>query len=278
VGIAFALLVPIYAATLAVVPLSAAAPAMTADQQLVAGLRTATTEGHAALAALANPTPARSSQARQSLARDVKALAAAKGAAPRAVGALDIPSVQVALVQARSLARGAIADVAGRKYAAARTAIRAELRLTAQALSDFGVPLRRDFAAFVVNRRYDNLPQFTDYSGLSAKVGVDVSKVVVGAADRRTANAGERRGAAIETDGLPIDRMSVYVISDPIGSFRSGWCNLHAGLITCKLRQAMTADDIFTIAFAPKLPPGTELLVKFWSSDGRQSYAPLIAK
>ena len=72
---------------------------------------------------------------------------------------------------------------------------------------------------------------------------------------------------------LPITQMSDAVISDPIGNFTSGWCELESGLITCRLRPAMPRDRIFTIAFGPKLPKGTKLLVKFRSPAGERSYA-----
>ena len=52
--------------------------------------------------------------------------------------------------------------------------------------------------------------------------------------------------------------MSMAVISDPIGRFSSGWCELDAGVITCRIRPAMPTDHVFTIAFGPKLPTGNE--------------------
>ncbi len=67
--------------------------------------------------------------------------------------------------------------------------------------------------------------------------------------------------------------MSLAVISDAIGNFTSGSCELESGLITCRMRPAMPRDRIFTIAFGPKLPKGTKLLVKFRSPAGDRSYA-----
>ena len=67
--------------------------------------------------------------------------------------------------------------------------------------------------------------------------------------------------------------MSVAVISDSIGRFYSGWCDLTAGVITCRMKPAMPIDRIFTIAFGPKLEPGTKLLVKFRSAAGERSYS-----
>ena len=61
---------------------------------------------------------------------------------------------------------------------------------------DFGVPLEKDFAAFVVSRDIPYLPEFDNYSGLSATVGDNITEVVIGAADRITANAGELGGTS----------------------------------------------------------------------------------
>ncbi len=67
--------------------------------------------------------------------------------------------------------------------------------------------------------------------------------------------------------------MSVAVISDPIGRFSSGWCELDLGVISCRIRPAMPTDHVFTIAFGPKLPKGTKLLVKFRTATGERSYS-----
>ena len=80
--------------------------------------------------------------------------------------------------------------------AAARRKLRRLIALTSAALGDFGVPLEKDFPAFAVSRDFAYLPEFENYSGLSATVGADVSEVVIGAADRQTANVGEL-GAAV---------------------------------------------------------------------------------
>ena len=55
--------------------------------------------------------------------------------------------------------------------------------------------------------------------------------------------------------------------------FTSGGCELEAGLITCRMRPAMPSDLVFSIAFGPKLPKGTKLLVKFRTAAGDRSYA-----
>ena len=101
-----------------------------------------------------------------------------------------------------------------------------------------------------------------------------MTEVVIGAANRSTANVGEPRSRrSTRPTGLPITRMSVAVISDPIGRFSSGWCELDRGVITCRMRPAMPVDHVFTIAFGPKLDPGTKLLVKFRSATGERSYS-----
>jgi hypothetical protein len=175
---------------------------------------------------------------------------------------------------ARTLARRARPDVEDGRYAAARAKIGGVLEFTATALSEFGVPLHKEFAAFAVNRDLRNVPGFTTYSGLLATVGARISEIVIGAADRTTANAGEQAsGAAGASTPLPITRLSPYFLSDPLGRFTTGWCTLQAGLITCSFPEVMLADRRFTIAFAPKLPRGTKVLVKFRSDSGKRSYA-----
>jgi len=194
-------------------------------------------------------------------------------AVPRAVGALDTASVRSVLEQAGKLARQARTDVASARYSGARARLRKTIALTKAALADFGVPLEKEFASYAVNRDFAYLPEFANFSGLSATVGSEVTEVVIGAANRSTANAGEPGAVADDATGLPITRMSVAVISDSIGRFYSGWCNLAVGVITCRMRPAMPVDRVFTIAFGPKLEPGTKLLVKFRSASGHRSYA-----
>ena len=177
------------------------------------------------------------------------------------------------LGQAGKLARQARADVSSARYSGARARLRKTIELTRTALTDFGVPLEKEFATYVVNRNFAYLPEFANFSGLSATVGSEVTEVVIGAANRSTANAGEPGAVLDPTTGLPITRMSVAVVSDSIGRFYSGWCGLDAGVITCRMRPAMPVDRVFTIAFGPKLEPGTKLLVKFRSAAGERSYS-----
>jgi hypothetical protein len=268
-------------ATLAVVgacglllcPLGSAAPAVTPDQQLVAGLAATGDGAHAALRSLAKPSPDRATKARADIARALAGISSATKAAPRAVAALDTPSVRSVLASAGKLARQARADVGNGRYSGARARLRKTIELTQAALTDFGVPLEKEFASHAVNRNFAYLPQFENFSGLSATVGREVAEVVIGAANRSTANAGEPGAVLDPTTGLPITRMSVAVVSDSIGRFNSGWCDLDAGVITCRMRPAMPVDRIFTIAFGPKLDRGTKLLVKFRSAAGERSYS-----
>jgi hypothetical protein len=67
--------------------------------------------------------------------------------------------------------------------------------------------------------------------------------------------------------------MTAYQIQDPIGRYTTNWCTLDEGLITCPLRPTLTRDHLFTLAFTPKLPRGTEVLVKFRAASGRTSYS-----
>ena len=237
------LIVPAALVAAVSVPASAAAPSSTPDQQLVAGLEQARSAARATL------------KGKAQLGELAEGMRRARRAAPHAVGALGSPTMQAAL------------RASGHKQ------LRRLIALTSAALDDFGVPLEKDFPAFAVNRDFAYLPEFANYSGLTATVGADISEVVIGPADRGTANVGERGATAASSAGLPITVMSPAVISDPIGNFTSGWCELESGLIPCRMRPAMPRDRIFTIAFGPKLPKGTKLLVKFRSPAGDRSYA-----
>jgi hypothetical protein len=239
---AFLIVPAAFVAALSLLASAAAAPLLTPDQQLVAGLEEARSAARATLGGKAE------------LGKLAEGMRRARRAAPHAVGALESPAMQAAL------------RASGHKQ------LRRLIALTSAALDDFGVPLEKDFPAFAVNRNFAYLPEFANYSGLSATVGADISEVIIGVADRQTANVGER-GGAVTSAGLPITRISLAVISDPIGNFTSGSCELESGLITCRMQPAMPRDRIFTIAFGPKLPKGTELLVKFRSPAGDRSYA-----
>lgn len=259
---------------LSLVSLSSAAPALTPDQQFVAGFQATEAGARDALRSLAKASPERVAKARAEIALALAGVNAAAKAAPRAVAALETPAVRTALAQAGKLARGARSDLSAGRVAPAQAKLKTAAALARAALGDFGVPLEKEFASYAVNRDFEYLPQFANFSGLSATVGSEVTEVVIGAANRSTANAGEPGAATLdETAALPIERMSVAVISDRIGRFYSGWCELHVGVITCRMKPAMPVDRIFTIAFGPKLERGTKLLVKFRTAKGDRSYA-----
>ena len=241
-------------------PARAAAPSLTPDQQLVSGLKEARSAARAIL------------QGRGKPGRLTEGMRSARRAAPHAVGALESPAIQVALRDGVTLAVQARKARVSGNDASARPKLRRLIALTSAALGDFGVPLQKEFSAFAVSRDFA-LPEFENYSGLSATVGADVSEIVIGAADRQTANVGEFGAAVTPSGKLPITRTSVAVISDPVGNFTSGWCELESGLITCRMQPAMPRDHIFTIAFGPKLPKGTKLLVKFRAAAGDRSYS-----
>lgn len=272
-GVASAFLVVPLAAGAGASVLAGVKAAQTPDQQLVAGLTTIRGATRSAAAQLVQPSSARVAGARADIVRSLNGGGIAVRAARGAVGALETPSVRVALEQARAQVLGARADVAGKRYGAARAKLIRASGLATNALLDFGVPLAKEFQAFAVNRNFDYLPEFVNFSGLSARVGSEITEVVIGGANRSTANVGEQGAVADATVGLPITRMSTAVISDPIGRFSSGWCELDAGVITCRIRPAMPTSHVFTIAFGPKLPAGTKLLVKFRSAAGGRSYS-----
>ena len=252
---------------------SSAAPSQTADEQLVAGLGAARLTAARAAGALTQISPARVARARANIQRALSALATVQAAAPRAVGALETASVKTVLLQGRALARRARATLASARYASTRAKLQRVVALARSALDDFGVPLEKEFSSYAVSRDFAYLPEFAGYSGVSATVGAEITEVVIGGANRSTANAGEPGAVTDNATGLPITRMSVAVISDPIGRFTSGWCALKVGVITCRIRPAMPTDRVFTIAFGPKLPKGTKLLVKFRSQSGDRSHA-----
>lgn len=242
----------------------------TADERLVASIETARAGGRAAAGSLVDP-PA----AAEHLRRAVVAMAAARTAAPHAVAALDTPSVRAALRHVGRLAHEARVALRADRLNAARAKVGRAVELSSRALEDFGAPLEKEFPSFAISRDFDYLPEFAAYSGVSATVGDRVTEIVIGPADRATANLGEPGASPAQSDGLPITQLSVAVFSDSIGRFSSGWCDLESGLITCRMKPAMPADRIFTIAFGPKLDRGTKLLVKFRAADGDRSYSVL---
>jgi len=260
---------------LSFVPLTSAARPPTPDQQLAAGLTSARAASKAGLRSLASPSPTRAAKARAELARALAALTAATKVSQRAVGAVETPSVRNGLRDATSLTRRARTDLDHARFAAARGKISKAIVLQSTALTDFGVPLQKQFTSFVVNQSLKYVLGFEGYSALTATVGAYVEEVVIGAANRETANVGEPGSKLLVSKQLPITKMSQYMMIEPNGEFAGGWCDLDGGLITCGFDQPMRSDQRFTIAFGPKLPRGTKLLVKFRAADGRRSYSVL---
>lgn len=254
-------------------PLSGAAPTLTPDERLVNELRSAARSASVAQRSLATPSEQRARKAATALSEALEAIELAQKVAPRAVGALENRSMRVALQRGRTLARMAKADVARGRYAAARSKLTEALVLKAAALREFGTPLKREFAAKAVNRSFPTVPLYRDYSGVTASAAEEVVEIVIGPATRATANAGEPGRAVPASPGLPVTEMTAYQIQDPIGRYTSNWCTLDAGLITCLLQPTLTRDHLFTLAFTPKLPRGTEVLVKFRAASGRTSYS-----
>ena len=254
-------------------PLSAATTALTPDERLVAELRAATRTSQSALRSLARPTDRGTERATADLARTLTAIDAARTIAPRAVGALDVRSVRSALQEGRALARTAATDVARGRYAEARAKLRRAIALKAQALRDFGRPLRREFAAKAVNRSFPRVPLYRDYSGVTASASEEVVEIVIGRATRATANANESFGGDASAPGLQITSLTAYQIQNPIGAYTTNWCTYDDGLITCRLQPTLTRDHLFTLAFTPKLARGTGMLVMFRGASGRSSYS-----
>ena len=128
---------------------------------------------------------------------------------------------------------------------------------------------RRSSRRSPCNRDFGYLPEFVNYSGLSARVGSEITEVVVGAANRSTANVGERGAVADETVGLPITRMSVAVISDPIGRFSSGWCELDLGRHHLPHPSGDADGPRLHDRLRPEAPQGHEAAREVPHGDGR---------
>jgi hypothetical protein len=258
---------------------AAAAPARTPDQLLVAGLKTARAASQTALSSISPGSPTGAQKAAAELSRAIKGIDTANSAATSAVGALQMPSVRTAVRQGKALARQARSDVVGGRYAAARAKLRRAKALTSAALSDFGVPLEKDFPVFLTTREHvgDTGAPIYDKdaagnTGLSALVSRDIAEVVIGTADRRTANAGEPGATSRNSRGLPITWIGPAFLVEASGRYTTNHCSLKSGLITCRLYSPMPADRVFMIAVWPGLPKGTKLLAKFRSPKGDRSY------
>ena len=157
------LIVPAALVAAVSLPASAAAPSLTPDQQLVAGLEEARSAARATL------------KGKPELGKLAEGMRRARRAAPHAVGALESPAMQAAL------------RASGHKQ------LRRLIALTSAALDDFGVPLEKDFPAFAVSRDYRVHPGVRRTTRACRRRSVsDVSEVVIGA---RRQGDGKRRRA-----------------------------------------------------------------------------------
>lgn len=260
---------------IAVVPAGGApSVAKTADQRFVTELASARTVSKSAAKQLRGTPPSIEgvSKAKAALAQALKHLRAASSLAPQTVGATQSEPVVTGLQDARVATSAASAGVKKGDYDGARIAIDDATAAMAVAQSSFGVPVAKDFSAFAVFRDFSNIQGFEDFLGLTAKVNMPIAKIVFGLAGRETANMGEptgKRGAP----SIPITKLALYTLQEPSGAFSSNWCKLQSGIAVCDLDPTMAADEIFSVAFGPRVAKGTRYLVKFWSTDGKRSHA-----
>ena len=162
-------------------------------------------------------------------------------------------------------------------YARARESLDSAVGAAQTATTIFGVPLAQEFKASATYRELANIEGWQEYLGLSAKVSAPIAKVAIGFAGRETANAAEpggRRGTPL----VPITKLAIYTLQEPSGAYSSGWGRIVNGIIVCDLDPTMKSNETFAISFAPRVPKGTKFLVKFWSTDGKRSYAILTTK
>jgi hypothetical protein len=256
------------------------------DQRWVTELKSARQANQAALRQLAQGSISvdrgRDSAEKTKLAKAeiVSAVAHLKKAtqvAPEAIGASD-DAIATAVSSATTYSAKASQEVRTGSVPAARKDLALAIGAIGGALATFGVPLASDFKAVTSYRELGSVQGWERYMGLTARApGVAIAKVVIGLLGRETANAGEpggRRG----TPPSPITELAIYTLQEPSGAFSSGWGKLVNGIIVCDLKPTMKANESFAISFAPRVPKGTKFLVKFWSTDGRRSYAILTTK
>lgn len=275
-------LVPIFAGlALAAVPIAGAAESaapLTPDQVFVVGLKDGRS---AALRAFKLLTPwsistVRVTRARTELGLAVGHVRKAAQAMPNTVGGSQEDIATSVLGATKALAT-ASTELRKGNYTRARENLDSAVGATQTALTLFGVPLAQEFKSSVAYRELGNIEGWQEYLGLSAKVASPIAKVAIGYAGRETANAAEpggRRGTPL----VPITKLAIYTLQEPSGAYSSGWGRLVNGIIVCDLNPTMKATETFAISFAPRVPKGTKFLVKFWSTDGKRSYAILTTK
>ena len=148
---------------------------LTADQQLVAGLESTESATKSALQSLAKPSPDRAKQARADIGKALTGVTATTRRHRR-------PSARSTRRRSArcSHRRGSLCVRQGRTSRAVVTPAPApqDHRADEAALGDSACRSRR-FASHAVNRNFDYLPQFANFSGLSATVGSEVAEVVI---------------------------------------------------------------------------------------------------
>jgi hypothetical protein len=265
---------------------TAGAP-LSPDQRWVAELKSARQASRVAFRQLApatisfgraNKTRAEIiSTARAEITAALSHLKNATQVAPATVGASDVVIAQ-SVSRATASSAQASKEIKRSNYGGARKNLDLAIDAISDALARFGVPLANEFKVLSSYRELANIQGWEEYLGLAANApGVAISKVVIGIAGRETANAAEpggRRG----TPSLPITKLAIYTLQEPSGEYSSGWGKIVNGIIVCDLKPAMDKDETFAIAFQPRVAKGTKFLLKFWSTDGRRSYALLTTK
>ncbi len=281
-------LTPLLAAiALAAVPLAgatAAAP-MSPDQLWVAELKGARQANQAALRQLSPRSISidkgrdavdKAQLAKTEIGSALSHLKKATQAAPSAVGATDA-EIAASVVSATTFSSQASKKMRGGNYQGARADLKLAIDATGAALAKFGVPLGKEFQATVTYRELGNIQGWEEYLGLSAKANAPIAKIVIGVLGRPTANTGEA-GVRKTAPSLPITKLAIYTLQEPSGAYSSGWGKIVNGIVVCDLSPTMKANESFAVSFGPRVSKGTKFLVKFWSTDGRRSYAVLTTK
>ncbi|HEU0304346.1 MAG TPA: hypothetical protein VFR32_07185 [Gaiellaceae bacterium] len=257
-----------------------AATPTTADQRLVRDLQLAITSEKALVKRLAEvDTPFGRATKRALIARAKVAIAALGRASSR--GAVGAQEVRPELARAKRLDTNVVAEIsdASPDVARIRRLLKQALKVKNAALREFGMPLEDEFDV-ALEAGDLNVPGFDDDTRLYAAAPVDISSIVFGDDDRATAKAVEpatveRRqlATARRADALPITRVGPwFLIEREANTFRSGPCSVARGIVTCRFSPAMKPSESLNVAFGPKLPPKTKLLVKFRATSGQRAY------
>ena len=263
------------------VPLAGAMSAarLSPDQQWAFELRSSRASNQVAFTQLkpGKISPEEVSKAKFEVSDAIAHLKKAVQVAPKTIGASDA-EIAASVGEAQTLSAQASKVLNSRNYVTARKTIGLAMGATDKALGKFGVPLASDFRVVGTFRDLGRVESWESYVGVTAKApGVAISKVVIGVAGRETANASEPGGLR-RAPSLPITELAIYTLQQPSGEYSSGWGKLVNGVIVCNLNPVMAKDETFAISFQPRVPPGTKILVKMWSSDRKRSYAIVTTK